>query len=50
MDWIYLTQDRGIWRALVNTAMNLQVPWNVGNILSSLGRVTSQEVLLHVVI
>jgi hypothetical protein len=23
MDWIYLAQDRGQWRALVNTIMNL---------------------------
>jgi hypothetical protein len=26
MDWINLTQDRSQWRALVNTAMKLQVP------------------------
>jgi hypothetical protein len=26
MDWIDLAQDRGHWRALVNTAMNLRVP------------------------
>jgi hypothetical protein len=26
MDWIDLTQDRGHWRALVNTTMNLRVP------------------------
>jgi transposase len=26
MDWIDLTQDRGQWRALVNTVMNLWVP------------------------
>jgi hypothetical protein len=25
MDWIYLAQDRGRWRTLANTAMNLQV-------------------------
>jgi hypothetical protein len=26
MDWIDLAQDRDQWRALMNTAMNLQVP------------------------
>jgi hypothetical protein len=24
MDWIHLTQDRGQWRALVNTVMNVR--------------------------
>jgi hypothetical protein len=26
MDWIHLAQERGQWRALVNTVMNLRVP------------------------
>jgi hypothetical protein len=26
MDWIAVDQDRGRWRALVNTVMNLRVP------------------------
>jgi hypothetical protein len=26
VDWIHWAQDRDRWRALVNTAMNLQVP------------------------
>jgi hypothetical protein len=26
LDWIDVTQDRGQWRALVDTAMNLWVP------------------------
>jgi hypothetical protein len=35
MDWIHLDQDRGQWRALVNTAMNLRVSYYVGKFLSN---------------
>jgi hypothetical protein len=34
MDWIDLAQDRGQWRAVVNTMMNLPVPKNAGKFLS----------------
>ena len=35
MDWIYLAQDRNRWRALVNVGMNLRVPYNARNFLTS---------------
>jgi hypothetical protein len=35
MDWIGLAQDRNQGRALVNTVMNLRVPQNAGNVLST---------------
>jgi hypothetical protein len=35
MYWIALAQDRGKWRALVITVMNLRVPKNAGKFLSS---------------
>jgi hypothetical protein len=36
VDWIGLAQDRNRWRALVNSVLNLSVPWNAGNVSSGL--------------
>jgi hypothetical protein len=35
MDWINLAQDREKWRTLVNTAMNLPVPYVAGKFSST---------------
>jgi len=33
--WTHLAQDKDMWWALVNMAVNLQVPQNIGNLLTS---------------
>jgi len=35
MEWIGLAQDRDRWRKLVSVVMNLRVPRNAGNFLTS---------------
>jgi len=48
MDWIQLAQHRDRWQALVNAVMNLQVPENAGNVLTSGELVSfSVRILLH---
>jgi len=34
-DWINLAQDMDNWQAVVNTIMNIQVPYNAENIVTS---------------
>ena len=47
MGWIGLAQDRDRWRTLVSVVMNLRVPWNSGNFLTSCKPVSFSRRTLH---
>ena len=47
MDWIGLAQDRDRSRTLVSAVMNLGVPWNAGNFLTSCKPVSFSRRTLH---
>jgi hypothetical protein len=36
VDWIGLAKERNRWRAVVNSVLNLRVPWNAGKLSSGL--------------
>ena len=47
MDWIGLAQDRDRWWTLVSAVLNLRVPWNAGNFLTSCKPVSFSRRTLH---
>jgi hypothetical protein len=48
VDWIHLAQDRDKWQALLNMVMNLRVPKEAGDFLTSRMTISfSRRTLLH---
>ena len=47
LDWIGLAQDRDRWCTLVSAVMNLRVPLNAGNFLTSCKTVSCSGRTLH---
>jgi hypothetical protein len=48
VEWIGLAKDKNRWRVLVNSVLNLQVPWNAGKLSSGLTTVgLSSSAELH---
>ena len=47
MDWTGLAQDRDTWRTLVSSVMNLRVPWNAWNFLTTCKPVSCSRRTVH---
>jgi len=48
VDWMNLAQDRVYWWAVVNTVMNLWVPYKAGSFLTSWPSSLRRRTLLHI--